>query len=283
MYKVIGVDGQHYGPASAEQIRRWITENRVNAQSLAQSEGASDWKPLSQFPEFADAFSSQARTAGTPPAFGTAPPTVDAEALAAAILARDYHVDIGRCVSRGLDLLLRNFWLMVGGTLVLTIIANAAMGLLQGVCLGCIYLFILRLARGQRVEFGDIFLGFSVAFLQLFLTGLISSILTVFGYVLCILPGIYLTVAWIFALLLVADKKLDFWPAMELSRKVVTKHWWSVFGLLLVCFLVVLLGLAACGVGVFVAYPVVFGAIVYAYEDIFNPPAATQSPAPPTT
>ena len=42
---------------------------------------------------------------------------------------------------------------------------------------------------------------------------------------LCILPGIYLGVAWIFTEALVIDKKLEFWPAMELSRKVVSRHW----------------------------------------------------------
>ena len=53
MYKIIGSDGQQYGPASADQLRRWITERRVNAQTLAQPEGASEWKALQSCPEFA--------------------------------------------------------------------------------------------------------------------------------------------------------------------------------------------------------------------------------------
>ena len=53
MYKIVGVNGQQYGPAGAEEIRRWIAENRVNAQTLAQPEGAQDWKPLGSLPEFA--------------------------------------------------------------------------------------------------------------------------------------------------------------------------------------------------------------------------------------
>jgi TM2 domain-containing membrane protein YozV len=52
MYKIIGIDGRQYGPVSAEQIRSWIAENRINAQSLAQPEGAQEWKPISAFPEF---------------------------------------------------------------------------------------------------------------------------------------------------------------------------------------------------------------------------------------
>ena len=53
MYRIIGKDNQTYGPVSAEQLRNWIAENRANAQTLAQTEGAQEWKPLGLFPEFA--------------------------------------------------------------------------------------------------------------------------------------------------------------------------------------------------------------------------------------
>ena len=52
MYKIIGTDGRQYGPVNAEQIRRWLAENRVHAQTLVQTEGAQDWKPLGSLPEF---------------------------------------------------------------------------------------------------------------------------------------------------------------------------------------------------------------------------------------
>ena len=69
MYRIVGTDGQQYGPVSAEQIRRWITENRVNAHTLIQPDGTLEWKPLSSFPEFAGEFKS------APPPLPTAPPT----------------------------------------------------------------------------------------------------------------------------------------------------------------------------------------------------------------
>jgi TM2 domain-containing membrane protein YozV len=53
MYKIVGVDGRQYGPVSAEEIRRWIADKRVNAQTLVQMEGAQEWKPLGSFSEFA--------------------------------------------------------------------------------------------------------------------------------------------------------------------------------------------------------------------------------------
>jgi TM2 domain-containing membrane protein YozV len=69
MYKIIGKDGQQYGPVTAEQLRSWIAENRANAQTLAQTDGTQDWKPLAAFPEFAADLKP-------PPTWATAPPTI---------------------------------------------------------------------------------------------------------------------------------------------------------------------------------------------------------------
>lgn len=72
MYRIIGIDGQQYGPVTPEQIRRWLAENRVNAQTLAQVEGTQDWKPLVSFPEFAADFKvPPSLTSATPPANAT--------------------------------------------------------------------------------------------------------------------------------------------------------------------------------------------------------------------
>ena len=72
MYRIIGIDGQQYGPIPADQIRRWLTENRLNGQTLAQLEGTQEWKPLLSFAEFA-ADLKAAPSAGTPPPIGTHP------------------------------------------------------------------------------------------------------------------------------------------------------------------------------------------------------------------
>ena len=56
MYFIQGADQKEYGPITAEQLRQWISENRLNRTSLARSDADPAWKPLSQFPEFADAF-----------------------------------------------------------------------------------------------------------------------------------------------------------------------------------------------------------------------------------
>jgi TM2 domain-containing membrane protein YozV len=70
MYKILGADGQPYGPVNIDQIRRWIAENRANAQTLVQVEGAQEWKPLALFPELAPFVQP------VPPAYASVPPTI---------------------------------------------------------------------------------------------------------------------------------------------------------------------------------------------------------------
>src|SRR5688572_31816562 len=65
MYKMVGADQKEYGPVTSEQVRGWIAQGRANPQTLVSFEGA-PWKPLSSFPEFADAL----RTATPPPLVG---------------------------------------------------------------------------------------------------------------------------------------------------------------------------------------------------------------------
>jgi hypothetical protein len=68
MYKIIGADQKEYGPVTIDQIRQWIRDGRVNAQTQARVEPGGQWQPLSAFPEFADAFGT-----GMPGVPGAAP------------------------------------------------------------------------------------------------------------------------------------------------------------------------------------------------------------------
>lgn len=67
MYKVILPDQKEYGPVTADQLRQWIAEGRINAQARVMAEGATEWKPLSAFPEFAAALPGATAAAGAPP------------------------------------------------------------------------------------------------------------------------------------------------------------------------------------------------------------------------
>jgi Domain of unknown function (DUF4190)/GYF domain 2 len=67
MYKIIGADGKEYGPITAEELRRWIEQGRVNRQTLAEQVDAPGWKPMLEFAEFAPAFGSMMGAGGVVP------------------------------------------------------------------------------------------------------------------------------------------------------------------------------------------------------------------------
>jgi len=210
------------------------------------------------------------------------------DVIAAEYLRRSASVDIGSAVSRGWQLVMDHMGILVGGSLLAWVVI-VALGcvpiigwVLSMVLVGGLYLFFIRRIRGENVEIGDVFSGFSLAFANLALAGLMTWLLTTIGFILCILPGIYLAVGYIFVPALVIDKKLDFWPAMEVSRQVVQKHWWTIFGLAIVLALIVVAGFLACLVGVILAFPVVTAALMYAYEDLFGPTVALPAAAPAT-
>ena len=73
MYRIIGKDGQQYGPVTADQLRSWIAENRANAQTLVQPDGAQDWQPLGSLPEFGADLKPPLVSATVPPTI-TPPP-----------------------------------------------------------------------------------------------------------------------------------------------------------------------------------------------------------------
>src|SRR5436853_638148 len=70
----------------------------------------------------------------------------------------------------------------------------------------------------------------------------VGLLLIVIGLAFLVLPGIYLLVAYTFSYLLIVDRRMGVWQALEGSRRVVNKHWWGVFGLTLVMLLLIGIG-----------------------------------------
>jgi len=279
MYTIIGGDGREYGPVTADQVRSWITGGRANLQTRIKAAGSDAWKTVADFPELAGG----AAPIGEVPAAAAAP-AVAATVHAAAPVSQPSgrKLDVLSCYERSWNLLKANFWAFVGVGFVTSVI-YALLGcghfagvfvvtpLFGGVVGAGAYYFVLLRLRGQPAAFADMFAGFTRAFLTLLVADLVISVFVTAGIFCLILPGVYLAIAYSFAIILAVDKRLGFWESMETSRKVVTRQWWRVLGLVLLAIPFLILGGIALGVGVFVAIPLVLGAVTYAYEDLFNP------------
>jgi hypothetical protein len=200
--------------------------------------------------------------------------------------------------------------LAAGGSGSLPFVGVIVSAVITGILYGGLYWYFLKLIRGQKADLGDAFAGFKHNTVQLMIAGAIIgivpalvifvvglpfwipffatvfgsaatetnpgdilnalSILGVVGFVIGALAAVFLYLLWSFAFPLIMDKGLEFWPAMQLSRKVV---WKNLGGMLMLCVLsglVMFAGLLACGIGILFAAPLVFGAFAYTYEDLFS-------------
>ena len=287
MFTIIGGDGKEYGPVTLEQVRNWVADGRANHDTQAKRAGDEQWRRLGDFAEFNEMGTLQHPPAPDPtPAVASIVPNgsihVDPKAYADDLIARAGKLDIGSCLERSWELLKAHFWPIVGttaGSLIIMVLASLmpVLGifvgfLFRGIFYGGLFAYYLKTIRGKPTEFGDIFSGFQIAFVPLLLATLVSQLLITASILLLILPGIYLAVAYAFIFLLIVDKRLEFWAAMEVSRRVITAQWWRMLGLLILGSIIGLLGVVGLVIGIFITIPIYYGAIAYAYEDLCNPP-----------
>ncbi|UQA61021.1 hypothetical protein [Polyangium aurulentum] len=113
----------------------------------------------------------------------------------------------------------------------------------------------LSAARGGAVNVGDLFSGKN--FLTLLGANLLLGLAVVVGFVFCIIPGIFLALAFSMTSFYVVDAGMGPIRAMEASWQVTTGQKGALFGFGFLSVLIALAGLLACGVGLLVASPVI--------------------------
>lgn len=150
-----------------------------------------------------------------------------------------------------------SFW----GELAITVVM-----LPLGVGLG---LLGIRRAAQREVPVSTLFEPYALT-LQLVAMFIIMLALIVAGYLLFILPGIYLSVAYAFAPYLITEKGMGIWEALETSRKAVTQYWWRYFGLMLVGLILIILGSIPFFIGLLWILPLVAIATGEVFSATFN-------------
>jgi uncharacterized membrane protein len=195
------------------------------------------------------------------------------------LLTNGYQVKIGEYISRGWEQLQPTIGLFVGYVavlfginLVLAFIPFAgsiASAVVSPPLNAGLFIVAYKHLSGELVEFADFFKGFE-KFGAFLLAGLVSGLFIMLGFLALILPGIYLAISYSFVQLFIIDQNLDFWPAMEMSRKLVTKNFFPIFGFVFLLGLINLGGALACGLGLLLTLPLTNLALTAAYLDIMN-------------
>lgn len=180
MYRILGSDGNEYGPVSIDQLGQWIREMRVNGETRVQGEDGT-WRLLRDVPELVGLLQSS-------PAVPPLPLPSSEPGVAPFVPSEfdgDYDLDLGACLSSGWTELRGKLDVIVGPTLLYLLIA-LAIGLFGGLpylgpvftlanlvvagpLLAGIQVVYLRAIRGERPPLESVFDGFRGRFGHLFL------------------------------------------------------------------------------------------------------------------
>jgi uncharacterized membrane protein len=179
------------------------------------------------------------------------------------------EVTIGKWIGEGWKMVQANFWDFVLFTLIYVLVVGVIKEIgifLVGPLTYSYYYIILQRMRGQRFDIGHLAKGF-YNFVPAFLAGLLICLFSSLGLLLCIVGTFVISGMYSFTYLLMIEKNLGFWDAMEESRKVI---WPNIAGFTLLSFvglLLLFLGFMLCCVGVLVTIPIYYCAVACAYRD----------------
>ena len=147
------------------------------------------------------------------------------------------------------------------------LLANLAAALL----LPAVVLIAEKIRTAGKASFNDLMPLMNMA-PQLVLVYLLKIIFVTLGLFLLLIPGIYLAVAYVFAELFVMLHGKTFWEALEASRALVRGNWFTIFGLCLFCFILLMAGLLLVGIGILLTIPLSILVLYCAFRQILSTP-----------
>ena len=117
--------------------------------------------------------------------------------------------------------------------------------------------------------------GYFSKMLPLFVTMFLMYVMIIIGFMLLVLPGIYLMIAYYMAMPLVVEKGMSPWQAMETSRKAISNRWFSVFFLIIIMSLIIGISAIPLGIGMIWTMPMFIIALGILYRNMFGIEPAT--------
>lgn len=159
--------------------------------------------------------------------------------------------------------------LVVGGIVLLVVVAAMQSAYLAGV---------LDIANGQSVTVGSFFKPRYVG--AVILATVIVSILTSIGYVLCIIPGLAVSIFTLFTTIAVVDRNMSPIDAIKHSVEITRANFGQVLLAWLLTAVIAIVGSLLCGIGLLVALPFAALFLVYTYRRLSGGQLAELNPQP---
>lgn len=179
--------------------------------------------------------------------------------------------DISECFNHGWELYKREPLLLSGATLIAGILNAVASSipfanvLVYGHLLAGLYMMLIALEGDKKPGIANLFDGYQY-FLPILIATVLMSIFTTIGFLLLVIPGVYVAIVYGFSTLNIVTRSMDFWPAMESSRKTIHAVFWhyAVFAFLIL--LIIAASAIPFGLGLLVSVPVCLAAHIRFYQ-----------------
>lgn len=130
-------------------------------------------------------------------------------------------------------------------------------------------LVYLDAVREKEIELQKLIAGFS-NYLNVILANLLKSALVVMGFLFFFIPGIIIFCRLAFVSYLVMDKNLDPLQAIEQSWKLTRGIGWTIFGMVIFSFFILILGLMLLIIGIFPALIWINSSFASIYQAALN-------------
>ena len=201
------------------------------------------------------------------------------------------------CINRAWALVKDQYWLFVGMVAIAILIGSAIpLGILMGPMMCGIYLSFFKKRRGEPIELGTLFKGFDY-----FGPSVVATLLHVIPILIIIVPAYILfyvffiltmtvqgdepnpgamlglmgmfTLFWIVMFFIIVIISIGFtfvYPLLVDRKMAALANFWRILLLLFLSSLINIAGVLLCYVGMFLAFPVSYGALAIAYEQVFG-------------
>jgi hypothetical protein len=188
-------------------------------------------------------------------------------------------------LNQSIEIYKKNFLLLVGASLVASILTSVTVGILTGpIMAGLITLILKLMDKDSSAAFEDIFSRFdtfATTFLLCFVWGIalyigmiLLMVIPIIGQLVAILIGIGFSVFITFAIMLAAEKGMNFSQASRAAFDMLKKDFWPLIGFTALASVLSGVGAIACGIGVIFTMPIFYIMLASAYRN-----CSAQTPA----
>jgi len=188
-------------------------------------------------------------------------------------------ISIRVALKTGWDNFTRRPWYLLGLTLsmavliIVTASESALFTALSFIVYGGFLGLLLKHYNWETVKFDDM-IPVDNRWISFAVLGVVKTVAILVGFLLFVVPGVYLVIRWMFAELLVMDQGMRPLEALRKSSAMTKGVMWKLFAFSLASSALIVVGFFALGIGAVIASIVVMFATIKIYKDILAIPQA---------